>query len=70
MKFDEYLKEEISKDDIKKAKEVGIATAKEVFGDDFDEKKANETIDGMIKDHKDKAEDGEDLSAIVANAFR
>ena len=72
MKFDEYLNlnEKLSKEDIKKAKEVGMATAKKVFGKDFDEEKANELIDGVIEKEKDKAEDGEALAAIISNSFR
>ena len=59
-----------SKDDIKKAKEVGLETAKKVFGDEFDEKEANKLIDDVIKDNKGKVKDGEELSAIIANSFR
>ena len=70
MKFEEYLKEKVSAKDIKKAKEVGLATAKEVFGDKFDEKEANKLIDDVIEKEKDKAEDGETLAAIISNSFR
>jgi hypothetical protein len=67
--FKEYLKlyEELSDEDIKKIKEVGIATAKVVFKDDFDEDKANEVIDGIIEKNKDK--NAEDISGILKNTF-
>ena len=68
--FKEYLKlyEELSDEDIKKIKEVGIATAKTIFGDKVDEDKANEVIDGVIEKNKDK--DAKTVSAIVKNSFR
>jgi len=70
MNFDQYLSEGVSEEDIKKAKEVGMKTAKEVFKDDFDEEKAKKMIDDIVKKHKDKAKDGEDLAGIIANSFR
>lgn len=32
---------------------------KEVFGDELDEKKMNETIDGILKDNKEDADKGD-----------
>lgn len=34
------------------------AMAKEAFGDEFDEDKFNETIEGFLKDNKDLVDDG------------
>lgn len=39
-------------------REFAEKMAKEAFGDEFDEDKFKETIEGFLKDHKDEAEDG------------
>lgn len=66
--FKGYFTEELSDADIKKIKEVGISTAKDVFDDKYDEAKANKVIDGVISKNKDKS--AEDVAAIVQNSFR
>lgn len=67
--FAQYcLTEELSEDDIKKIKEVGHATAKEVHGDQYKEDEASKLIDDVIEQNKDK--DPEAVSAIVQNSFR
>ncbi len=70
MNFEEYLKEEISDEDIEKATKAGLETAKEIFKDKYDEEKAKKTIEGVISKHKSKAKEGKDLSQIVVNALR
>lgn len=50
--------EETIKDE-KSFREAAEAKFKEVFGDDLDEDKMNETIDGLLKDNKDLVEKGE-----------
>jgi len=40
-------------------REAARAKFEEVFGDDLDEDKMNETIDGLLKDNKDLVEKGE-----------
>lgn len=45
-----------SEEDFRKAAE---AKFKEVFGDELDEKKMNETIDGLLEDNKELVEKGE-----------
>jgi len=44
---------------------------KEVFGDKLDEKKMKDTIDGILKDNKDKADAGEwgELVGILNKSF-
>lgn len=45
-----------SEDDFR---EAARAKFKEVFGDELDEEKMNETIDGLLEDNKDLVEKGE-----------
>lgn len=45
--------------DEKSFREMAEAKFKEVFGDDLDEKKMNDTIDGLLKDNKDLVDAGE-----------
>lgn len=52
-KADETIKDE------KSFREAARAKFEEVFGDDLDEDKMNETIDGLLKDNKDLVEKGE-----------
>ena len=52
-KADESIKDEKTFRDYAKNK------FEEVFGDDLDEKKMKETIDGLLKDNKDLVEKGE-----------
>lgn len=40
-------------------REAAEAKFKEVFGDELDEKKMNETIDGLLEDNKELVEKGE-----------
>lgn len=62
----EYLSESLgvneAKETIKSEKdfrEAAEAKFKEVFGDELDEKKMKDTIDGLLKDNKDLVENGE-----------
>ena len=50
--------EETIKDE-KSFREAARAKFEEVFGDDLDEDKMNETIDGLLEDNKDLVEKGE-----------
>ena len=50
--------EETIKDE-KSFRAAAKAKFEEVFGDDLDEDKMNETIDGLLKDNKDLVEKGE-----------
>lgn len=58
----EFLDEKLlneSKETIKDEKsfrKAAEAKFEEVFGDDLDEKKMNDTIDGLLKDNKDLVE--------------
>lgn len=45
--------------DEKSFREAARAKFEEVFGDDLDEDKMNETIDGLLNDNKDLVEKGE-----------
>ena len=45
--------------DEKSFREAAEAKFKEVFGDDLDEDKMNETIEGILKDNKEAVEAGE-----------
>jgi hypothetical protein len=45
--------------DEKSFREMAEAKFKEVFGDDLDEKKMNDTIDGLLKDNKELVDAGE-----------
>lgn len=44
--------------DEKSFREMAEAKFKEVFGDDLDEKKMNDTIDGLINDNKELVDAG------------
>ena len=50
--------EETIKDE-KSFREAARAKFEKVFGDDLDEKKMNDTIDGLLKDNKDLVDAGE-----------
>jgi hypothetical protein len=52
-KSDETIKDE------KSFRAAAEAKFKEVFGDDLDEDKMNETIDGLLEDNKDLVDKGE-----------
>lgn len=45
--------------DKKSFREAARAKFEEVFGDELDEEKMNETIDGLLEDNKDLVEKGE-----------
>lgn len=45
--------------DEKSFREAARAKFEEVFGDELDEEKMNETIDGLLEDNKDLVEKGE-----------
>lgn len=45
--------------DEKSFREAARAKFEEVFGDELDEKKMKETIDGLLKDNKDLVDKGE-----------
>lgn len=72
----EFIKESIieesesikSEKDFRKAAE---AKFKKVFGDELDEDKMNETIDGILKDNKDLVDDGKwgELIGILNKSF-
>ena len=73
-KIDNYLLKEdvLSKEHEKKAREAGHATAKAVFGKEYDQAKADKTIDEVLKKFKEKhdKDDPGDIIAIVQHAFR
>lgn len=50
--------------DEKAFREYAEAKLKEVFGDDYDEKKANDMVDGILKDNKELVDKG-DWGALV-----
>lgn len=50
--------EETIKDE-KQFREYAEKKFKEVFGDDLDENQMNETIDGILKDNKEDADNGD-----------
>lgn len=50
--------------DEKAFREYAEAKLKEAFGDDYDEDKANDMIDGILKDHKDLV-DKDDWGALI-----
>lgn len=72
----EFIKESLieesesikSEKDFRKAAE---AKFKKVFGDELDEDKMNETIDGILKDNKDLVDDGKwgELIGILNKSF-
>lgn len=57
--------------DEKSFREMAEAKFKEVFGDDLDEKKMNDTIDGILKDNKDLVDAGDwgSLTGILNKSF-
>lgn len=64
-KSDESIKSE------KDFRAAAKAKFEEVFGDDLDEKKMNETIDGLLKDNKDLVDKGDwgSLIGILNKSF-
>lgn len=62
---DETIKDE------KSFREAAKAKFEEVFGDELDEKKMKETIDGLLEDHKDLVEKGDwaELIGILNQSF-
>ena len=52
-------------------KDAARAKFEEVFGDDLDEEKMNNTIDGLLEDNKDLVEKGEwgELIGILNKSF-
>ena len=64
-KADESIKDE------KSFKEYAEKKFEEVFGDDLDKKKMNETIEGILKDNKDAIEKGDwgELVGILNKSF-
>ena len=64
-KADESIKDE------KSFKEYAKKKFEEVFGDDLDKKKMNETIEGILKDNKDAIEKGDwgELVGILNKSF-
>lgn len=50
--------------DEKEFREYAHAKLKEAFGDDYDEAKANEMVDGILKDNKELVDKG-DWGALV-----
>lgn len=57
--------------DEKSFREAARAKFEEVFGDKLDEKKMNETVDGLLKDHADLVEKGDwaELIGILNQSF-
>ena len=57
--------------DEKSFREAAEAKFKEVFGDELDEKKMNDTIDGILKDNSNLVEDGKwgELIGILNKSF-
>ena len=64
-------KTEESIKDEKSFKEYAKKKFEEVFGDDLDKKKMNETIEGILKDNKDAIEKGDwgELVGILNKSF-
>ena len=62
--------EETIKDE-KSFREAARAKFEEVFGDELDEEKMKDTIDGLLKDHKDLVEKGDwaELIGILNQSF-
>lgn len=62
--------EETIKDE-KSFKKAASAKFEEVFGDDLDEDKMNETIDGLLEDNKELVEKGEwgELMGMLNKSF-
>lgn len=50
--------------DEKEFREYAHAKLKKAFGEDYDESKANETVDGILKDNKELVDKG-DWGALV-----
>ena len=78
MNFFEYIKKEkgldfiteqaLSKEEEKDIKEAGIQIAKEIFGKNFDKKKAENLINDTIKKNKNKNIDT--IIEILTNSFQ
>lgn len=71
-KIEETLIEESeSIKDEKSFKEAAKAKFEEVYGDELDEDKMNETIDGLLEDNKELVEKGEwgELIGILNKSF-
>ena len=60
----------ISKDDIDKMIKVGKATARDVFDDEYDDAKAEQTIRGIIEKGIKKGMTPEDISGWIQSSFR
>lgn len=58
-------------EDEKSFRAAAEAKFKEVFGDELDEKKMNDTIDGILKDNKELVEKGDwgELIGILNKSF-
>lgn len=58
-------------EDEKSFREAAEAKFKEVFGDELDEKKMKDTIDGILKDNKELVEKGDwgELIGILNKSF-
>lgn len=67
---DLLLAEELSNEDIAKIKGVGHKTAKAVHKDNYDQAKAEKTINSIIKQGVSQGKGADDISNIVQNAFR
>ena len=77
--LNESLHEEIGKSQINEGKitdeksfrEAAEAKFKEVFGDELDEQKMKDTIDGILKDNSDLVKDGKwgELIGILNKSF-
>ena len=77
--LNESLHDEIEKSQINESKitdeksfrEAAEAKFKEVFGDELDEQKMKDTIDGILKDNKDLVDKGEwgELIGILNKSF-
>lgn len=55
----EVVESEESIDDEESFRAAAKAKFEEVFGDDLDEKKMNDTIEGILNDNQDLVDDGE-----------
>ena len=58
----DFIKESLGEETIKSEKDFRAwaeAKFKEVFGDDYDEDKMKETVDGFLEDNSDLVEAGE-----------
>lgn len=72
--FEEKIEIELNESKIESEEDFRAAAEKkfeEVFGDDLDEDKMKETIDGILNDNKDLVENGEwgELIGILNKSF-